>query len=94
MTDKEKYKERVSRILERLERNFGKASKQVVNFKIAVAEAGNLDDPLKEKIAMFLLEYAFFDHQELYTNGALVVPFARVVDALRQNGEEYREAGA
>lgn len=74
-----------------LERNHGKDSKFVEAFKVAAAAIGNLDDPLKEKIAEFLLEYAFFDHQEMYTNGALVVPFYRVLDALMQNGNPYGE---
>lgn len=52
----------------------------------------NLDTEEKKKIANFLKVYCFTDEKEVYTNGTILVPMFRVIDALRQNGEEYRQA--
>lgn len=51
-----------------------------------------LDTEEKKKIANFLKVYCFADEKEVYTNGTILVPMFRVIDALRQNGEEYRQA--
>ena len=47
----------------------------------------------KKQIADFLLDYCFTDHKEVYTNGTVLVPMFRVLDALIQNGKPYCCAG-
>jgi hypothetical protein len=43
------------------------------------------------KIAEFIIDYSFKDSQEIYTNGTVLVPLFRVLDALIQKGEPYCE---
>lgn len=46
------------------------------------------------KVAKFLLDYCFKDSQEVYTNGTVLVPMFRVLDALAmidQKSIDYRE---
>jgi hypothetical protein len=43
------------------------------------------------KIAEFIIDYSFKDRQEVYTNGTILVPLYRVLDALIQKGEPYSE---
>jgi hypothetical protein len=43
------------------------------------------------KIAEFIIDYSFKDRQEIYTNGTILVPLYRVLDALIQKGEPYSE---
>lgn len=45
----------------------------------------------KKRIVRFLLNYCFKDSKEVYTNGSILVPMFRVLDALRQDGQEYKE---
>jgi len=35
--------------------------------------------------------YAFKDEKEIYTNGTILVPLFRVLDAISQKGEQYQE---
>lgn len=37
------------------------------------------------------MDYAFKDEKEVYTNGAILVPLFRVLDAISQKGEHYQE---
>lgn len=41
----------------------------------------------------FILDYSFKDTQEIYTNGTILVPLFRVLDAIIQKGEQYQEGG-
>ena len=43
------------------------------------------------KIIDFIIDYSFKDKKEVYTNGAILVPLFRVLDAIAQNGEQYQE---
>lgn len=36
------------------------------------------------------MDYSFSDEQQVYTNGSLLVPLYRVLDAIIQNGEPYQ----
>jgi hypothetical protein len=38
----------------------------------------------------FILDYSFKDTQEIYTNGTILVPLFRVLDAIIQKGEQYQ----
>lgn len=42
------------------------------------------------KIVDFIIDYSFEDSKEIYTNGTVLVPLYRVLDAILQNGEEYK----
>ena len=41
------------------------------------------------KVIDFIIDYSFKDNQEIYTNGAILVPLFRVLDAIAQNGKQY-----
>jgi hypothetical protein len=45
------------------------------------------------KIVDFIIDYSFKDSQEVYTNGIILVPLFRVLDAISQKGEQYQEGG-
>ena len=49
---------------------------------------GMTDDQLK--IIDFIIDYSFKDKEEVYTNGTILVPLFRVLDAITQNGEHYQ----
>ena len=50
--------------------------------------AGMTDEQLK--IIDFIIDYSFKDKEEVYTNGTVLVPLFRVLDAIAQNGEQYQ----
>lgn len=39
----------------------------------------------------FILDYSFKDTQEVYTNGTILVPLFKVLDAIIQKGKQYQE---
>lgn len=49
-----------------------------------------ITDEEKLKIVDFIIDYSFKDKQEVYTNGTILVPLFRVLDAIVQNGEPYK----
>lgn len=49
---------------------------------------GMTDEQLK--IIDFIIDYSFKDKEEIYTNGTILVPLFRVLDAIVQNGEQYQ----
>lgn len=51
---------------------------------------GMTDEQLK--IIDFIIDYSFKDNQEIYTNGTILVPLFRVLDAISQGGKEYQES--
>ena len=48
-------------------------------------------DEKDKKLVDFILTYCFKDEQEIYTNGTVLVPVFRVLDAIIQKGENYTE---
>lgn len=50
----------------------------------------HITDEQKLKIITFIMDYSFSDEQKVYTNGTLLVPVYRVLDAIIQNGEQYQ----
>ena len=42
------------------------------------------------KVIDFIIDYSFKDKEEVYTNGTILVPLFRVLDAIAQNGEQYQ----
>jgi hypothetical protein len=51
---------------------------------------GMTDEQLK--VIDFIIDYSFKDNQEVYTNGTILVPLFRVLDAISQGGNEYQES--
>ncbi len=49
---------------------------------------GMTDDQLK--IIDFIIDYSFKDKEEVYTNGTVLVPLFRVLDAISQQGNQYQ----
>lgn len=49
---------------------------------------GMTDEQLK--IIDFIIDYSFKDNQEVYTNGTILVPLFRVLDAISQEGNQYQ----
>lgn len=49
---------------------------------------GMTDEQLN--IINFIIDYSFKDKEEVYTNGSVLVPLFRVLDAIAQNGEQYQ----
>ena len=53
-----------------------------------------IDNPKAKKVADFIMNYAFRDTEQVYTNNTIIVPLYRVLDALimiDQDEIEYRE---
>ena len=53
-----------------------------------------IDNPKAKKVAEFIMDYAFRDTEQVYTNNTIIVPLYRVLDALimiDQDEIEYRE---
>ena len=51
----------------------------------------HITDEKDTKIADFIMYYAFKDEKEVYTNGTILVPLFRVLDAISQKGEQYKD---
>lgn len=51
----------------------------------------HITDEKDNKVADFIMDYAFKDEKEIYTNGTILVPLFRVLDAISQKGEPYCE---
>lgn len=52
----------------------------------------HITDSEKLKVIDFIIDYSFKDKQQVYTNGTILVPLFRVLDAIAQNGEPYQES--
>jgi hypothetical protein len=52
--------------------------------------SGMTDEQLK--VIDFIIDSSFKDNKEIYTNGAILVPLFRVLDAISQGGKEYQES--
>lgn len=53
-----------------------------------------ISNPKARKVAEFIMNYAFRDTEQVYTNNTIIVPLYRVLDALimiDQDKIEYRE---
>ena len=53
-----------------------------------------IDNPKAKKVAEFIIDYAFRDTEQVYTNNTIIVPLYRVLDALimiDQDEIEYSE---
>lgn len=52
-----------------------------------------ITDEEQLKIIDFIIDYSFKDNQQVYTNGTILVPLFRVLDAIEQKGKQYQEGG-
>ena len=70
--------------------NQNKMAREEIKNDISVKSrlVGMTDDQLK--IIDFIIDYSFKDKEEVYTNGTVLVPLFRVLDAIAQNGEQYQ----
>jgi hypothetical protein len=50
-----------------------------------------ITDEEQLKVIDFITNYSFKDSKEVYTNGTILVPLFRVLDAILQKGEPYQE---
>lgn len=50
----------------------------------------HITDQDKLKMVDFIIDYSFKDKQQVYTNGTILVPLFRVLDAIAQTGEPYQ----
>jgi hypothetical protein len=69
-----------------------KMDKEEIKNDISVKSrlAGMTDEQLK--IIDFIIDYSFKDKEEVYTNGTILVPLFRVLDAIAQKGEQYHSS--
>lgn len=51
-----------------------------------------IKDEEQLKIIDFIINYSFKDKKEIYTNGSILVPLFRVIDAIEQKGKQYTSA--
>ena len=51
----------------------------------------HITDEEQLKIIDFIIGYSFKDEQQVYTNGTILVPLYRVLDAILQKGQPYQE---
>ncbi len=50
-----------------------------------------ITDEEELKVIDFITNYSFKDSEKVYTNGTILVPLFRVLDAILQKGEPYQE---
>lgn len=64
---------------------------EVVNNIAITSRVGHIKDEEFLKIIDFILSYSFKDEKEVYTNGTILVPVYRVLDAIIQKGDTYKD---
>ena len=65
-------------------------SEEIKNDISVSSRIKHITDEEQLKIIDFIIDYSFKDTQQVYTNGTILVPLFRVLDALNQNGEQYQ----
>jgi hypothetical protein len=67
-------------------------TKQEIKNDISVSSRiKHITDEEQLKIIDFIIDYSFKDSKEVYTNGTILVPLYRVLDAISQKGEPYQK---
>ena len=66
---------------------------QIKNDVSVSSRLKHITDEEHLKIVDFIIDYSFKDSQEVYTNGTILVPLFRVLDAISQKGKQYQEGG-
>ena len=69
-------------------------SKEEIKEDVAVkSRLQYITDEEQLKVIDFIIDYSFKDSKEVYTNGTILVPLFRVLDAIEQNGNQYQTGG-
>lgn len=68
------------------------AQQEVKNDISVSSRLKHITDTEKLKLIDFIIDYSFKDEQHIYTNGSILVPLFRVLDAIEQNGEPYQSS--
>lgn len=66
--------------------------KEIENDPSVSSRVKNITDEEQLKMIDFIMSYSFKDEKEIYTNGAILVPLYRVLDAISQKGEQYQKS--
>lgn len=66
------------------------AQQNIKNDMSVSSRIKHITDKEKLKVIDFIVDYSFKDEQQVYTNGTVLVPLYRVLDAIIQNGEPYQ----
>lgn len=66
-------------------------SQEIKNDVSVSSRLKHITDEEQLKIINFIIDYSFKDSKEVYTNGTILVPLFRVLDAIEQRGEQYQE---
>lgn len=66
-------------------------SKEEIKEDVAIkSRLQYITDEEQLKIIDFIIDYSFKDSKEVYTNGTVLVPLFRVLDAIEQKGNGYQ----
>ena len=69
-------------------------SKQEIKQDVAIkSRLQYITDEEQLKVIDFIMDYSFKDSKEVYTNGTVLVPLFRVLDAIEQKGNGYQTIG-
>lgn len=69
-------------------------SKEEIKENVAIkSRLKYITDEEQLKIIDFIMDYSFKDSKEVYTNGTILVPLFRVLDAIEQKGNQYQTGG-
>lgn len=70
-------------------------SKEEIKENVAIkSRLKYITDEEQLKVIDFIMDYSFKDSKEVYTNGTILVPLFRVLDAIEQKGNQYQTGGA
>ena len=66
-------------------------SKEEIKENVAIkSRLKYITDEEQLKVIDFIIDYSFKDSKEVYTNGIILVPLFRVLDAIEQKGNRYQ----
>ena len=69
-------------------------SKEEIKESVAIkSRLKYITDEEQLKVIDFIMDYSFKDSKEVYTNGIILVPLFRVLDAIEQKGNQYQTGG-
>ena len=69
-------------------------SKEEIKESVAIkSRLQYITDEEQLKVIDFIMDYSFKDSKEVYTNGTILVPLFRVLDAIEQKGNQYQSVG-
>lgn len=69
-------------------------SKEEIKESVAIkSRLKYITDEEQLKVIDFIMDYSFKDSKEVYTNGTILVPLFRVLDAIEQKGNQYQTGG-